>query len=338
MRSLQIKPLHLCVATALVFPLQVTAQSPATIGELFASETTAHGPVLLAGTGMSVVSGSQLSAGKSVATLRLERGGEVRICPNASITVSAPQNNSAQNSQELMMAMDTGSVELDYPVNDVADTLITPDFKLMLAGPGVFHFALGVNSRGDTCIKPMRGNSASVIFEEMVGTRFYQVRPDETILFVGGKIDGRTALTGDCGCPKPPPVMQAEEQKPTPPQAGANGPTPIKPKPAPENQEAVNVTPPSIGTDAVTPAPAEKTEPQHVQVETPLIFRGDVAVQPAYMVARIRFSALPNVFLAQENEKPTVLKPGKGEVSPKSRGKKGFLGRIKGFFAALFGK
>src|SRR5215472_8750027 len=210
------RPSNLFLALAL--PLSATAQSPPTIGELFASETTAQGPALLAGTGMSVVSGSQLSAGKSVATLRLERGGEVRICPNASITISAPQNPVAQNTQELMMAMDTGSVELDYPLNDVADTLITPDFKLMLAGPGLFHFALGVNSRGDTCIKPMRGNSAGIIVSEMMGSGVYQVKSEEALLFVGGKLSGRTNLVGDCGCPKPPPTQVAEEHKPAPTQ------------------------------------------------------------------------------------------------------------------------
>ena len=323
------RPSNLFLALAL--PLSATAQSPPTIGELFASETTAQGPALLAGTGMSVVSGSQLSAGKSVATLRLERGGEVRICPNASITISAPQNPVAQNTQELMMAMDTGSVELDYPLNDVADTLITPDFKLMLAGPGVFHFALGVNSRGDTCIKPMRGNSASVIVAEMVGTRVYQVRPEESMVFEGGKLDGRATLAGDCGCPKPAPVMQAEEKKPGPEQATANVPAPVTPA-----RESKPTTKEPAPADA--PAPPEKAEPLHVEVDTPLIFRGDQPIQPAYTVARIKFSTLPNAFLAQENEKPIVLKPGRGEVSPKSKEKKGFFGRIKGFFAALFHK
>src|SRR5215813_9365592 len=104
-----------------------SAQSPQAVGELFASETTVHGPALLAGTGMSVISGSQVAAGRSVATLHLERGGEVRLCPNAGLTVSATQELAPQSRQELMMAMDTGSLELDYPINDLADTLITPD-------------------------------------------------------------------------------------------------------------------------------------------------------------------------------------------------------------------
>ena len=143
----------------------------------------------------------------------------MRVCPNSGLTVSTPQNTVSQGSQELMLAMDAGSVELDYPLNDLADTLITPDFKIMLAGPGVFHVAVGVNNRGDTCIKPMRGNSAGIIVSEMMGSGVYQVKPEEALEFVGGKLSGRTNLVGDCGCPKPPAIQVAEEHKPTPPAA-----------------------------------------------------------------------------------------------------------------------
>ena len=279
---------------------------------------------------MSVISGSQVSAGKAVATLRLDRGGEVRVCPNSGLSVSTTQNTVGQGGQELMLAMDAGSVELDYPLNDLTDTLITPDFKLMLAGPGVFHFALGVNSRGDTCIKPMRGNSAGIIVSEMMGSGVYQVKPEEALLFVGGKLSGRTNLVGGCGCPKPPPSQVAEEHKPEPPQA----PSP----PAAVASAATVPLPTSATAESPPPQPAEKRDSVHMEVDAPLIFRGDQPIQPAYTVAKIRFSSLPNMHLAQENERPNVLKPGKQEASAKNNEKKGFFGRIRGFFASIFHK
>jgi hypothetical protein len=73
-----------------------------------------------------------------------------------------------------------------------------------------------------------------------------------------------------------------------------------------------------------------------VDVEAPLVFKKPKPAEPE-VVAKVRFSALPNVFSAQETQKPVVLKPGKGEVSEKSK-KKGFFGRIGGFFASLFHK
>lgn len=308
-----------------LLPLSAAAQSSADIGELFASETTAHGPVLLAGTGMSVASGSQVAAGKSVATLRLSRGGEIRLCPNSSLTVSAVQSNAPQRSQEFMLSMDTGSLELDYPLNDLADTLMTPDFKLTLAGPGVFHFAFGVNNRGDTCIKPLRGNTSSLVLTEMVGDAVYQVKQDEAVLFTGGKLSGKMPLDTSCGCPVPAPVIEAKANELPKEQ-------PTKPANRPNPAESVVAQVPS---NVTAPLPAEKPGDVHVQVDAPLVFRADQP-EPAYTVARIRFSSLPNVNSSQENEKPVVLKPGKGEVSAKDKEKKGFFGRIKGFFGALF--
>lgn len=315
-------PLLLLLSAA----LSAAAQSPAEIGELFASETTARGPELLAGTGMSVAGGSQLTAGKSVATLRLARGGEVRLCPNTSLTASVVDNHVPKNNQELMLSMDTGAVELEYPLNDLGDTVITPDFKLMLAGPGVFHFALGVNNRGDTCIRPLRGHSASIIVSEMLGNGVYQVKQDEALMFSGGKLSGRVPLDSVCGCPRPPPVMQAKAEELPPGE-------PAKEQGKPSESSAT-------GIGSATGPLAERSDARHVQA--PLVFQGNQPEplpdqpEPVYTVARIRFSALPNLFLSQESAKPIVLKPGKGEVSAKSKQNKGFLGRIKGFFAGLF--
>jgi hypothetical protein len=293
------------VALALSFPGCARAQSPPDIGELFATETTAHGPALLAGMGMGVASGSQIAAGRSVATLRLARGGELRLCPNTSLTIGAVDDHEPLRSQELMLSMDTGSLGFNYPINDLGDTLVTPDFKFMLAGPGVFHFALGVNNRGDTCIKPLRGNSASIIVSEMLGSGVYQVKPDEAVLFAGGKVSSRGMLQGECGCPAPPPPEPVETAK-----SGVAAPS-------------------TIGSSTDN----KNIGPVRAEVEVPLVFRGDQA-QPLYAVARIKFSALPNMFLSQE--KPLALKPGQQQVAAKSKEKKGFFGRIGGFFAALF--
>jgi hypothetical protein len=299
--------LNPAAALIVVFSLPGFAQSPATIGELFASEATAHGPALLAGSGMTVLSGSQVSAGKAVATFRLARGGDIRICPQSSLTANAVPGTDA-----LMLAMNTSSVEINYPVNDVADTLLTPDFKLLLAGPGIFHFAVGVNSRGDTCIKPLRGNSSSIIVSEIMGTSVYQVKSDEAVLFTRGKLNARGEITGPCGCPTPPspPVIRAETQRPKL----------------------------QTDSDVTAPLPPEKPGEIRVQVDAPLVFRGDAPAQQTYTVAKVNFSALPDVFSMQEDVKPTVLTAKTPEVSAKVKQKKGFFGRLKGFFASIFRK
>src|SRR5262245_17447608 len=144
-----------------------SAQGPVPLGELFPSDGGGANTVQLAGSGMTVVSGAELSAGIAPATLKLYRGGQVRICPRSGLGVSAGGHG-------LMLATGAGALEVDYQLSaEAADVLITPDFNVMLVGPGTFHFALEVSKRGDTCVKPLPGNSAEISFSELVGTGTY---------------------------------------------------------------------------------------------------------------------------------------------------------------------
>jgi len=313
-----------CILPAVWLTPPALAQSSEDIGELFATEPTAHGPALLAGTGMSVGNGSKLAAGKSVATLRLSRGGELRLCPNSSLTVGAVQSNVPQSSREFAFSMDTGSVEFDYPLNDVADTLVTPDFRFLMAGPGAFHFALGVTNRGDTCVRSMRGNSAGIIVSEMLGNGVYQIKPDETLIFLGGKLSGRAPLESPCGCPAPPPVVLTKKSEAPQPQPN---------QPLHASLGAVPSPLPGDATDSN--ATAGKPDTLHMEVEAPMVFLASQP-EPSYTVARIRFSSLPNTHLMQETGKPLVLRPNQRKALAQSAEKRGFLGRIRGFLAGIF--
>src|SRR5215471_2187738 len=201
------------MAAAALLPLLSVAawgQGPgsgAPVGELFATAPGAAVVALTAGTGMSVASGSELAAGVAPATLKLARGGQVRICPKTRLTVSDAGTG-------LMLGMGTGAVEIDYRVEQTAgDALVTPDFNVRLVGPATYHFALGVSSRGDTCFKPLPHNAAGVLFSEVMGTDSFGTSPNEAMVFSAGKISGRAAMQEACGCPAPTsPAMRAEAE------------------------------------------------------------------------------------------------------------------------------
>jgi hypothetical protein len=281
---------------------------------------------------MSVYSGSELSAGIAPATLKLVRGGRVRICPHSGLNVTS-------GNQGFMLATGAGAVEIDYQLTErAADVLITPDFNITLVGPGTFHFALGVNKRGDTCVKPLPGNTTEVTFSELLGTGSYKTQPNESTVFAGGKLEAKADLTGECGCPPAAPVIRTEAQP---------GPTPVPSReaaPPPTTTEQV-----AVASSAPTaPLPPDKPGQVHVEVDAPFVFSARPATGRPYSVAKVQFSTLPNVYFAQEKVDPVVLIEKQPEVSLKAsaqptppqekprKEKKGFMSRVKGFFGSIF--
>jgi hypothetical protein len=333
----------LLLLTALMFPQQTLAQNVVAqdmsaqknastqnvppIGELFASDSNSSSAMQLAGSGMSVYSGSELSAGIAPATLKLARGGQVRICPNSGLNVTT-------SGQGLMLATGAGALEIEYELKEqAADVVITPDFNLSLVGPGIFHFALGINKKGDTCMKPLSGHASEIMFSELLGTGAYKAGPDQKVLFRGGKLDGKTVLAAECGCPAAAPVMRAEAQ----PTA-----KPMNDLPKPVEQVAVT------SNEATSPLPPDKPGQVHVQVDTPFVFSARPGAGRPYAVAKVQFSSLPNAYFVQEKVDPVVLVEKPLEVSLKAsadaskpeekphKEKKSFMGRVKGFFGSLF--
>ena len=168
--------------------------------------------MVFASGGTQVLSGSQVAAGATAAVLKLQRGGDVRICPGTTLSVATSPNGS-----ELMLSLSSGSIETDYRVNAGADTILTPDFRMQMIGPGVFHLAIAADSVGNTCVRPLANNAASVIITEVMGNGTYQVKPSEQVFFPRGKLDAaQNSTMQGCGCPAPPPPLQRAEAPPPP--------------------------------------------------------------------------------------------------------------------------
>ncbi|MGH9669759.1 MAG: hypothetical protein ACRD3A_06590, partial [Terriglobales bacterium] len=206
-------PRALLFVVFLLAAASLQAQNP--VGEVFAADATVKGSVILAGTGTKVLPGSSVTAGKQAATLRLARGGEVRVCPGTSVSVS-----SSASGRDLLWGMGTGALETHFSLKASADAVMTPDFRLLLAGPGEFHFAIRADSRGNTCVRALDRNTASIIVSELMGDGIYQVRPGEQVYFHEGRVaQPEAAAPLDCGCPPPPAIERAEMKPPAPPPA-----------------------------------------------------------------------------------------------------------------------
>jgi hypothetical protein len=294
------------------------AQSP--VGQLFSSDAKVKGSVELAAGGARVMSGAFVTAGDSTAVLKLDRGGEVRVCARTTLSIAT-----SQSGRDLVFGLSLGCMETHYTVSATADSVVTPDFRLLLAGPGRFDFAIEASKNGDTCIRALPGNSSSLIVSELMGDATYQVKPAERLVFHNGHLQDPDHENANCGCVPTPPVLTAEAPHPAPPEPPAPTPVAATPEPKP-----------------VPPQP--KSEPPvHVEVDAPFVFHADEAeASPLDQVVSLHVNNKPlpltvlppppPVLVATSTNVPLPVAEKAGNKPRQS----GFFGRVKSFFASVF--
>jgi hypothetical protein len=297
-------------------PVMVRAQNNV-VGELFASDASVRGSVLLAGTGTKVVSGSSVTAGDAPAVFRLIRGGDLRICPATSVTLTTSVSGS-----QLLVGMSTGSIESHYTLALSADTIMTPDFRILLAGPGTFNYAIKADDHGDVAIRALEGNTASLIVQELNGDGMYQVKPSEEVLFRNGKLaNPENKAVPECGCP--PPAVPIQRVAVEAPKEVAKATDEKKDAPLP-------------------PVPTTPVAEQHLEASVPFIYQaGDPAEEVVVGVARLRLThgpVLPSRMVLPPPPPPVKETAAAAPVplSKKAAPKKGLFGRVGAFFAAIF--
>jgi hypothetical protein len=294
------------VGAGLLAGVPAGARAQQNVGELFASDASVKGGVVLANSGTKVMSGSSIAAGQQTATLKLERGGNMLICPGTNLAVTT-----SQNGRQLMLSMDTGNVEMDYSIGAASDNLLTPDFRLLLPGPGRLHLAVRVTAKGDTCVQSLASNSSAVVVSEGMGDASYQVKPNEAVIFNGGRISGAMPTRESCGCPVPPPA------------------------------QVTRVTPEQPKTEA------PKTEPQppetHMVVDAPFIYRAQDPVDITENVAHLKMESKPYDFnpvvlpppASAKSTKPVKTETAASAAKPQPQ-KPSFFSKIGAFFAGIF--
>lgn len=297
-----------------------------------------NGAIVMAGN--RIANGASVSAGGDTAVLKLNRGGEMLLCPRTTVSVTQ-----SKNGRDLLVGMSTGALETHFTSAQDRDAILTPDFRILLAGPGNFDYAISADSRGNTCVRGLPGTTAPILVSELMGDGSYQVKPTEEIVFRGGKLaDPDGNIPTNCGCPAPPvPAMRASDNAPEVPESQMPANMRLA-RPEDEGKE-INIPPPNAGPQGnsvpasqvtmsvspeTAPVPASGSNDVHVRVEAPFVFRAsDLPTAPPAPVTEV--AKLPVVDPRTPPPAPSVTPAPPPKAQKEHRG---FFGRLKELFSS----
>jgi hypothetical protein len=292
------------------------------------------GPLALAGNDGGA--GSSITAGPDTAVLSLSSGGEVHVCPGTTVAVTPSQNR-----HNVMLSMNTGALEAHFVLDASSDSVITPDFRILLVGPGEFHYAISADNQGNTCVRALPGNTASAIVTELLGDRTYQVKATDQLVFRSGQLDRvDMSVPLECGCP-PPRDAPARAANHLPTQSRALPPLNAIVAPVAETAHAESA--PSAGVPAAAAPLDASVAPNelHVQVEAPFVFHAtgpppapveDVRALPLDSRPRAAPALAAPLPPANKTPKPAGTETASANHAPA----RGFFRKLGGFFAAIF--
>lgn len=300
-------------------PALTTGVQPAAVPVAVGSSGT------LVETGSRVASGSSITAGAETAIMRLTRGGEVRVCPGTTVSFTT-----SSNGNDLMLGMSQGAIETDYLLKDSVDSVLTPDFRIVLPGPGEFNLAIRADTRGNTCVGSLPGSTSSAVVAELLGSGTYEIKPEQQVLFRQGRLDSIETPVASCGCPRPQePVMRASND------ANLTPDNKVAEKLQLANANSGGEAP-KVESSPTDPADDASQKAAGNDASAPLVFSGLERKKAAPNAPPPQLNQVAALHLTTKPADPlpavVVLPP---PPDPKTK-KKGFFGKVKGFFGSIF--
>jgi hypothetical protein len=265
-------------------PAGSLAAAPIAIVPIDASGTVTGAMRVADGKAIIATSGT-VTAGTKTTEVVLPRRGVLRVCASTSVHLASDTSVPAGDAPGLMMALEHGAVEASFATGRNSDIVLTPDFRILIGGPGAAEVKVRLAPHGDTCVDNPGPNAPYVVVSSVFDGGAYRVQPGQRVMFQHGSLSAVVDQEKEpCGCPPEPrpdtndfPLAQsaglAPLAKPVPaPQpsaeAAAKATQPLNeplvysaPNPAPEKPAAEPSPPPATPSASqvpAAPAPAPK--------------------------------------------------------------------------------
>jgi hypothetical protein len=211
-----------------------------------------------------IAANAAITAGDGATHVTLPNRGTLLVCTLTTVKLAADSSARGDDVPGLLMAMDHGAVEMSFATSRNSDTLLTPDFRILISGPGALEVKVRLGPKGDTCVDNPGASAPYVLVSSVFDGGAYRVQPGQRVMFQHGSLHEVVDQEKEsCGCPP------AETKGNEFPLAQSEGLAPM-PSPAPEppsqnSASAIPVAPlvyksaehaPQAAADAASTSPA----------------------------------------------------------------------------------
>jgi hypothetical protein len=258
--------------------------------------------------GRAFITGNgSITSGNKTLAVTVPYRGTLRVCASTKVNLTVDSSVPAGEIPGLMISMDHGAVEASFATGRNSDFLLTPDFRILIGGPGAAEVKVRLGALGDTCVDNAGANAPYVLVTSVFDGGDYHVQSGQRVMFQHGSVHEVVDQEKEpCGCP--PETKGANEF----PLAQSMGLAPM----------------------LHPPPPAEGQVGHAAQSSEALVYNGTAprVTQPA--AAPVAAPAPPK---APAEAVPPVPAPENPPPAPAPRKKRGFFKRLGGFFRKVFG-
>ncbi len=149
-----------------------------------------------------IATSGAVTAGDRTTAVALPQRGVLRVCALTTVKLATDSGVAAGEVPGLMMAIDHGAIEASFATGRDSDTVMTPDFRILIGGPGVAEVKVRLGQGGDTCVENAGVNAPYVLVTSVFDGGAYRVQAGQRVMFQHGNLHEVVDQEKEpCGCP-----------------------------------------------------------------------------------------------------------------------------------------
>ena len=112
----------------------------------------------------------------------------LRVCAATTVKLAADTSVPKDEKPGLLMALDHGAMEADFATGRNSDMVLTPDFRILISGPGKADVKVRLGRQGDTCVDNAGVDAPYVLVSSLFEGGVYRVQPGQRVMFEHGSL------------------------------------------------------------------------------------------------------------------------------------------------------